>query len=126
MKSLKQFLIIGTIAFLGDILNGVIPLPIPGGIWGMALLLCLLISGVIKLHQIEKTADFLISIMAVMFVPYVADFILMYDQISDKFLELGVIIVSSTFITMVITGATVQKMRKMRKKLQIIEEDVDE
>ena len=126
LKVLKQFLIICAIAFLGDILNGVIPLPIPGGVWGMVLLLALLVSGVIKLHQIEKTADFLTSIMAVMFVPFVADFILMYDQIADKLFEIAAVIIGSTFITLIVTGGAVQNMRKLRRKSGIAEEGKDE
>jgi len=126
VKFLKQFLIICGIAFLGDILNGILPLPIPGGVWGMVLLFCLLVSGVIKLHQIEDAADFLISIMAVMFVPFVADFILLYDQISDKLVELFVIIIGSTFIVLITTGLTVQKLREKQKKSRVIEEDADE
>lgn len=115
MKVLQQFLIICVIAFVGDLLNGFIPLPVPGGVWGMVLLLLLLMAGVVKLPQIEKAADFLTSIMAVMFVPYVADFILMYDVISKKVLELAVIILGSTAVTMVVTGGVVQKMRKGKK-----------
>lgn len=126
MKFLKQFLIICSIAFVGDILNGIIPLPIPGGVWGMVLLFILLLSGVVKLHQIENAADFLISIMAVMFVPFVADFILLYSQISSKLVALFVIIIGSTFIVLIVTGLTVQKMRQKQKKSQIAKEDADE
>ena len=43
----------------------VIPLPVPASVYGLVLLLAALLTGVIKLDQVEGAADFLIEIMPV-------------------------------------------------------------
>ena len=38
MKYVKQFVVIAVITFLGEILNYLLPLPVPASIYGMVLL----------------------------------------------------------------------------------------
>ena len=71
MKYIKQFAIIGAMTFLGECLNLLLPLPIPTSIYGMLLLFLGLMTGIIKLSQIEETADFLLTIMPIFFVALV-------------------------------------------------------
>ena len=66
MKYLKQFLIILTISFIGEILNKYIPLPVPASIYGIVIMLLCLLLKIIKLEQVKDAADFLIAIMPVM------------------------------------------------------------
>ena len=46
MKLLYQFGVIMTVTFLGEILHGLIPLPIPASIYGLLLMLAALCTGV--------------------------------------------------------------------------------
>ena len=46
-----------------------LPLPVPASVYGLVLMLAALMTGIIKVGQVEETADFLIEIMPVMFVP---------------------------------------------------------
>ena len=69
MKYLKQFGIILAISFIGEILNAVLPLPIPAGIYGIVLLFILLETKVVKLEAVRETGNLLIDIMPVMLVP---------------------------------------------------------
>ena len=70
MKFIKQFLIILLMSVLGGCLNWLIPLPIPATVWGMLLLFAALACGLIRLDQVENTADFFLSIMPMLFIPY--------------------------------------------------------
>ena len=68
MKYIKQFGIILTISFIGELLNKAIPLPIPASIYGMLILFVSLCSGVLKLSHVKETGKFLIAIMPLMFI----------------------------------------------------------
>ena len=69
MKYVKQFLIILGISLIGELLNQLLPLPIPASIYGMVILFLGLMTGIIKLESVKETGTFLIAIMPVMFIP---------------------------------------------------------
>ena len=69
MNYLKQFTIILFVSFLGELLHIIVPLPIPASVYGLILMLLALCFGVLRLEQVKETADFLIEIMPVMFIP---------------------------------------------------------
>ena len=66
MKYIKQFGIILGITCIGEGLKYLIPLPIPGSIYGLVLLLLLLIFKVVKLDQVKEAGEFLVGIMPLM------------------------------------------------------------
>lgn len=65
MKFVKQLMIILLFSFIGELLNSIIPLSIPASIYGMILLFIALATKIIKLEQIEDTAEYLLSIMLI-------------------------------------------------------------
>ena len=69
MKYIYQFAIILLVSALGELLKYFIPLPIPASIYGLVLMLIALMTGIIKLEKIEATADFLLEIMTIVFIP---------------------------------------------------------
>ena len=69
MKYIFRLNIILGISLLGEFLGAVIPLPVPGSIYGLVLMLAGLCTGVIPLEKVESTGRFLIEIMPVMFIP---------------------------------------------------------
>ena len=69
MKYIRQFFIILLFCFLGEFLKYLIPLPIPTSIYGLILMLTALLTGILKVDQVDETAVFLIDIMPVMFIP---------------------------------------------------------
>ena len=57
MKYVKQSCIIFGITMMGELLNALLPLPVPAGVYGLFLLLVGLCMGVIKLGQVEETGN---------------------------------------------------------------------
>ncbi len=108
MKILKQMTIIGLITFIGELLNMLIPLPVPGSVYGMVLLFLCLVTGIVKLSQVEETANFLITIMPVMFVSPSVGLMNSYSTIADSVLVLLFICFFTTITTMSITGLIAQ------------------
>lgn len=116
MKYLMQFGIIIGLSLVGEILNSVIPLPVPSSVWGMVLLFILLCLKVIKLDQVEDAADFLLSIMTVMFVPVGASLIQSFPAIKNEIFSIFVIIIVSTIVCFFTTGKVAQKIIDNNKK----------
>ncbi|MFQ7260595.1 MAG: CidA/LrgA family protein [Christensenellales bacterium] len=110
MKYLMQFGIIIGLSLVGEVLNSVIPLPVPASVWGMVLLFVLLCLKVIKLDQVQDAADFLLSIMTVMFVPVGASLITSFADIKDEILGIFAIIIVSTVICFLVTGKVAQRI----------------
>ena len=69
MKYIKQVLIILGFTGLGEVLAHIIPFPIPAAIYGIVLMLIALGTGILKTGHVKESADFLISIMPVLYVP---------------------------------------------------------
>ena len=68
MKYVKQFAMILLFSFAGELLNYLLPLPVPASIYGLVLMLVCLLTGIIKLDAVRDTACFLIEIMPLMFI----------------------------------------------------------
>lgn len=117
MKYLKQFGIILILSFVGELLNLLIPLPIPASIWGFALMFVCLQTGFLKLDYVKDTAIFLIEIMPLMFIPAAVGLMESWGIIRAKIIPYLVITVLSTFLVMAAAGKITQAViRRDRKK----------
>lgn len=117
MKHIFRLTIILAISLLGELLNALIPLPIPGSIYGLVLMLAGLCTGIIPLEKVESTGRFLIEIMPVMFIPAAAGLIDSWSAVRPILVPALVIMVVSTFIVMGVTGYVTQAlMRRSRKE----------
>lgn len=110
MRYIKQLGIILGISCAGEGMRYLIPLPVPGSIYGLLLLLILLIWNVIKLDQVEQTGRFLIEIMPVMFIQPAAGIIKSWEQIEEMLIPLCVMIPVSTILVMAVTGKVADKV----------------
>lgn len=119
MKYLKQFCIILFVSFLGELLHILMPLPIPASVYGLVLMLLLLCTGILKLTQVRETADFLIEIMPVMFIPAAAGLLDSWPALQPVWLPVVVITILTTVIVMAATGRVTQHMiRRSRRKMK--------
>lgn len=69
MKYVKEMVIIFGITLAGEVLNQLIPLPVPAGVYGLFLLLGLLCSGIVSLPDVEHVGGLLLDLMPLMFIP---------------------------------------------------------
>lgn len=104
MKYVKECVILFGITLIGELLNHVLPLPVPAGVYGLFLLLALLCTGILKLAEIEATGNFLLDIMPVLFIPASVGLIESYEEMQAILIPLGVICLASTMIVMAVTG----------------------
>ena len=88
----------------------------PASVYGIIILFVCLCTGIIKLKQIEKTADLLLMIMPVLFVPAGVGLITVWDKLSENLFEIIVITVVSTILVMAVTGLAAQAVIRRKSK----------
>ncbi len=110
MKYVKQLMIILLVAFAGEAVHALVPLPIPASIYGLVLMLALLMSGALKLEQVGETADFLVSIMPVMFIPAAVGLLDAWPVLRPVLMPVIVIMCLTTVIVMAVTGRVTQAL----------------
>ena len=110
MKYIKQLAIIILVCFAGELVRYIVPLPVPGSIWGLVLMFVLLVTGVIKLGKVEKTADFLVDCMPIMFVPGGVGLMRSWSTLKSMLPAAICSIVLVTPFVMLVTGKVTQKL----------------
>lgn len=116
MKYLKQFLIILVISLIGELLNKLLPLPVPASIYGMVILFIGLLSGVIKLSSVKEAGGFLIEIMPVMFIPAGVGLMSSWLNLKPIIIPVCIITVVAIFTVMIVSGHVTQFIVKRTKK----------
>lgn len=117
MKYVKEVAWIIAFTFIGEALNKLLPLPIPAGVYGLVLLLVGLITGIVKLEDVETTGGFLLDTMTLMFIPAAVGIMSVTDILLPVLVPYLVIIISSTVIVMTVTGIAASLiLRRSEKK----------
>ena len=114
MKYVKQFMIIMLFSFLGELLHGLLPFPVPASIYGLILLFVALCTRMIKEEQIKDTADFLVEIMPVLFIPAGVGLMTQWEALKKLLLPLILVITLGTFFNMVVTGKVTDGILKKK------------
>ena len=116
MRYLKQFGIILLISFAGEILHGLVPLPIPASIYGIVLLFAALELKLLPVSAVKEASAFLIEIMPVMFIPAAVGLTDSWSVVKTDLVPYVVITVVTTFVVMVVSGKVVQGMTGGEKR----------
>ncbi|MDT8717453.1 CidA/LrgA family protein [Clostridium sp. 19966] len=115
MKLLRQFALILIICFAGQGIQDFFKAPIPGSVIGMVILFIFLCLGIIKLEMIEEITTFLLDHLAFFFVPAGVGLIAVMGLIKANGADILGISVITTILVMVVTGHTVQLMKRGKK-----------
>ncbi|MCB2288566.1 CidA/LrgA family protein [Clostridium sp. CS001] len=112
MKILRQMALLLLMLFIGDILNRVFKIPVPGSILGMILLLLALITGIIKLHQIEEICKFLLDHLSFFFIPAGVGLLSVTGLLKDSWYLLLLVCIITAILVMSVTALIVQFLRR--------------
>lgn len=115
MKFIKQFGIILAISFIGEIMNYLIPLPVPASIYGLVLMLLCLHFGIVHIDSVKDSGKFLIEIMPLMFIPAAVGLIESWETIGSKIGTYLIVTVLSTVFVMIVAGHTTQAFIRFSK-----------
>ena len=116
MKYLTQFLRITAFTLVGELLQRLIPLPVPASVYGLVLLFAALCVGVVKLEQVKDAAGFLISILPILFVPTAVGILENWAMIRSDVIPIFLLALLSTVVTFGIAGRITQSLRKKEEK----------
>ena len=112
MKFVKQLLIILGFTALGEVLNHVIPFPIPAAIYGLVLLLIALGTGLLKTGQVKEASHFLISVMPVLYVPACVRILEYWGVIAQNVTAIVTVTVTSTFLVFAVSALVTNRLLK--------------
>ncbi|MBS7242379.1 MAG: CidA/LrgA family protein [Treponema sp.] len=121
MNYVKQFCIILAFSFTGEVLNRLIPLPVPASIYGLVLLFLTLEFKIIKVEHIKEVSKFLLGIMSIFFVPSSVGFINALPLMKKYGIQFALIGIVSTFIVFGVTGRITQQLMKIRNRNNSVE-----
>lgn len=116
MKYIKPFSIILFISYLGDLCGHLLPFPIPGGIYGILIMLILLSCKVLRAEDVKPAVSFLIEIMPLMFIPAAVGLMSTWGIIRANLTAYIVIVVSSTVVVMAAAGRMTQFILHRHRK----------
>ncbi|MGN0975604.1 MAG: CidA/LrgA family protein [Gemmiger sp.] len=112
MKYLFQFARLAAFCLAGELLHTLLPLPVPASIYGLALLLAALVTGLVKLEQVRETALFLTGIFPVLFVPAAAGVMDLLPEISAMLLPIVLAVFPVTLLVMAVAGRVTQRLAR--------------
>ena len=118
MKHLLQITIIAAVSLAGEILNQLIPLPIPGSIYGLVIMLLLLYFGVIEVRHVKDVSSWLLSLMPVMFIGPTVGLIVTFDSYKDFLIPIAVTVTLSTVLVMGVTGVVSQQPIRLTDRVR--------
>ena len=110
MRTLKQLGIILLILWVGDVIQSIFKLALPGNVIGMIILFILLTSNVLKLNAIEKISETLLNHLTFLFIPTAVGIVTVLYLLKGNVASLLVVVFISFFVVIVVTGLTVQFM----------------
>ena len=116
MKYLTQFLRILAFTLAGELLQRLVPLPIPASVYGRVLLFAALNTGLVKLEQVKDAGGFLISILPILFVSPAVGILDNWEAIRGALIPILALTLLSTVLTFGIAGRATQAMMGKEEK----------
>lgn len=111
-QTIKTLLILFVVMWVGSICKAFIPLPIPDMIYAMVLLFALLLTGLVRLEDIDGMSNKLLSVFAFFFVPAGVGLMNSYKIIEHEVVRVVGVLTISFVLTMLAVAYTVKFVRR--------------
>lgn len=117
MKLIVEILVLSAIYKFSAWITSLLHLPVPSILVGMALLLFLLTTGLVKPNQLERSSQFLSRHMVLFFIPIIVGIVQYWEVMKQGgLLLLFTIVVSTVFV--IISTAFFAILFKKRREIQ--------
>ena len=116
MKYIFQLAIIFGISFIGELLNALLPLPVPASVYGLVILFLLLCTKIVKLEQVETVSEYLMAIMPIFFIEPTVGIMKSYGLVKGNILPLFIACFLSFGAVIATTGLVSQLIIRLQKK----------
>lgn len=115
-KILLQISMILAICLVAEAIVSVLPFAFPSSVTAILILAILLGTKIIKEQQIEETADFMLSCMALVFVPLTVGIIEDLEVLKGQVVGFIVVVAVSLILTFLGTYVTVRTVQRLISK----------
>ena len=105
---LKQSALIFGFTLLGEALNRLLPLPIPAAVYGLILLFAALCLKIVKVEDVNKVSDFLLTILPFLFVSPAVNLLESWGILAPQIIPIALLVLSSTILVFVVAGLVSQ------------------
>ncbi|NIF16558.1 CidA/LrgA family protein [Pantoea sp. Cy-639] len=114
LRLLAELTVLFTLFLIGGQLAAWLAWPIPGGVMGLALLLVLFASGVLKPAMLQLGAGWLMAEMLLFFIPALMSLLDYGSLLRSEGWRILLVIAASTLLVMVVTAVTVELVCRWR------------
>ncbi|EKT4472794.1 Holin-like protein CidA [Pseudomonas hunanensis] len=114
LRLLVELAVLCALFLLGGQIASWLGWPIPGGVMGLALLLILFASGVLKPAMLQLGAGWLMAEMLLFFIPALMSLLDYGSLIRDEGWRILLVIAVSTLMVMIVTAMTVELVCRWR------------
>ena len=116
MKYIQQIGIILAISFVGEILNALIPLPIPASVYGMVILFLLLQFKVIAFERVREGGLFIKNNLVLALIPSAVGVMAAWDVLGPILIPAILIILASSIAVFACAGLTAQAIVRAKER----------
>jgi holin-like protein len=110
LRYAAQLALLYLLLVAGSAVSEILPLPLPGSLVGLLLLLALLGLGVIRLRDVEDTASILVQHLNLFFIPLVVGMVAWGGLIATRGVALAVCLVGSVVVGLIAAGVAGQRL----------------
>jgi len=111
LKYLGQIAIITGAYFIGEAIQTLLKIPVPGAVIGLILLFLALYTGLIKVEMVEDVCDFLLSHMSFFFIPAGVALMTNFEMLSGNWIPFFAIIIITTILVWLVTFYVVKLLK---------------
>lgn len=112
MNVILQFFWIVLFTVLGDIMGTIIPVNVPGAVYGLILLFVFLHNGWLEMEKVEDVGLWLANNMALMFVPAGVGIMNYLDQLFANWWQISLVITVMVFFLLITIAFITNKLSK--------------
>lgn len=117
MKLILQIGIVFGVCLIGEGIAALLPIPMPGSVISMVLLLVLLLSGLLKVDHIAQKTDFLLDNMAFFFIPAGVGIMEQFSAVQGYVWQILLICLITTVLTFAASAFTVRAVIALQNKV---------
>ena len=116
LERIKELFWIFGFSLAGELAHHLLPLPVPASIYGLLRLLPALKAGWLHPAKVERTADFLVEIMPLLFVPAGVGLVASWEDLRPVLVPVLLITLVSTVLVFGVTGVVAQRLLDRKKE----------
>lgn len=116
LERIKELFWIFGFSLAGELAHHLLPLPVPASIYGLLGLLAALKAGWLHPAKVERTADFLVEIMPLLFVPAGVGLVASWEDLRPVLVPMLLITLVSTVLVFGVTGVVAQRLLDRKKE----------